>query len=256
MTMDLFRASSQAGALCIVYCKAQADLYLETDNAVLVRLKTVSNQEHIVWMDPSALQNGAVSIVRAFYEVQTEFEDDIGDVRTIEVIKPDSDIFCYNGESYYLYKAKTGNHTIRQLRAYATQAVVEEVERQINEGKDIVENIFLSNLYLFDGQKRNYALTCWGVVYEGGCSYLPVFSEDQHYVEEYDLGAFIREEVPIGGIFKNNGYYYKLMKDDNGKLYLDYDKMVFALNKDSPVKKTKFESTPSVAKIVFANFKK
>ncbi len=253
MTMDLFKASSQAGALCMIYCKAQADLYLEADTAVLVRLTTAQNQEHIVWMDPSALQSGVVSIVRAFYEVQSDFEDDIGDIRTIEVIKPDSDIFCYNGESYYLYKAKTGNHTIRQLRAYATQAVVEEVERQSGYGKG-VESVFLSNLYLFDGQKRNYALTCWGVVYEGGCSYLPVFSEDQHYVEEYDLGAFIREEVPVGGIFKNNGYYYKLMQDDNGKLYLDYNKMVFTLNKDSPSKKSKFESTASSAKIV--SFKK
>ncbi len=253
MTMDLFKASSQAGSLCMVYCKAQADLYLEADTAVLVRLKTTQSQEHIVWMDPAALQSGVVSIVRAFYEVQSDFEDDISDIMTIEVIKPDSDIFCYNGESYYLYKAKTGNHTIRRLRAYTSQAVVEEIERQTYKEKG-VENVFLSNLYLFDGQKRNYALTCWGVVYEGGCSYLPVFSEDQHYVEEYDLNAFIREEVPVGGIFKNNGYYYKLMQDDNGKLYLDYSKMVFALNKDSPTKKTKFESTQRSAKIV--SFKK
>ena len=255
MKMDLFKASIQADALCMVYCKAQADLYLEADTAVLVRLKTAQDQEHIVWMDPSALQSGEVSIVRAFYEVQSDFEDDIGDIRTIEVIKPDSDIFCYNGESYYLYKAKTGNHTIRRLRAYAAQDVVEEVERQTYKEKGI-ENIFLSNLYLLEENKRTYALTCWGIVYDEGCSYLPVFSEDQHYVEEYDLNAFVREEVPVGGIFKNNGYYYKLMQDDDGKLYLDYNKMVFALNKDSPSPKTKFESTPKSAKIICANFKK
>ncbi len=252
MVLDLFQASCQADALCMVYCKAQANLLLECDDATLVRVKAPESHEHIVWVDPSALQNGIFSFTRAFYETQTEFDEDIGSAVTMEAIKPDQDIICYNGSSYYLYKAKTGNYCIRRLRAYCSQRIVEEMERQTAEEKGEIENIFLSNLYLFDGKEHNYALTCWGIVYASGCNYLPVFDEDQHYVRDYNLSAFTRKEIPVGGIFKNNGCYYKLKEDESGKLYLEYSKMVFALNRTENTKPPEFKT----ARVISVNFRK
>ncbi|MBQ7633288.1 MAG: hypothetical protein IJS88_04160 [Alphaproteobacteria bacterium] len=252
MELDLFKASHQADVFCRIYCKAQADLHLKCDNAVLVKLKTEKNRTYIVWMDPNELKKGVLSIVRAFYENQTEYDNDIGKVYAMETIKIDSDVFCYNGEVYYLYGAMNGNYCIRKLMAYGSQKVVEQVERQTYEGKEI-ENIFLSNFYLLDGSKKNYALTCWGISYDGECNYLPVFAEDKHYVEGYSLSAFVREEVRVGDIFKNNGYYYKLQQDEDGKLWLDCSKMVFTLNKPSRDEKL---SEFSSAQVIIANFKK
>lgn len=252
MELDLYKASSQADAFCRIYCKAQANLYLECRDAVLVRLKTTDDREYIVWTDPDLLSDGVLSIVKAFYETQTEFEQGIGKVAVMESIKFNQDVFCYNGSVYYLHEAKTGNHCIRRLRTYGSQTVVEQIERQTYKGKG-AENIFLSNFYLLDGQKRTYALTCWGVVYKDGCNYLPVFDEDRHYVEDYPLSAFDREEVSVGEIFKNNGYYYKLLQDENGKLFLDCSKMVFVLNQTS-IRKRPPEFTR--ARVISVNFQK
>lgn len=250
MLLDLHSASTQADELCLVYCKAQADLYLDCDDAVLVRLKTTDNQERVIWV--KSLQGELFEYARAFYETGEEFEIDVGKIKTIETISPDKDIFCYNGATYYLHKAMNGNDCIRRLRAICSSSVVEQIERQTVQESEI-ESIFLSNFYLREGNKRDYALTLWGVTYSNSYSYLPVFEEDYHYLSEYSLSAFEREEVPIGGIFKNNGYYYKLMKNEAGELYLESSKMVFQLNKNCAVKKPP-EFTN--AKIIMMNFRK
>ena len=251
MVLDLFAASSQADELCLVYCKAQASLHLGCEKAVLVRLSTTDNQERVLWVDCDSLTGEVLSFVRAFYEVE-EFEVDVGNIKTIEPIVPDSDVFCYNGSTYYLHKALNGNDCIRRLRAICSQSVVEQMERQ-NSSKSGIESIFLSNFYLIENNKREYALTLWGIVYSDCCDYLPVFEEDQHYLSEYNLSAFAREEVQVGEIFKNNGYYYKLMRDEKTGLYLESSKMVFALNKKCEVKKPPAYTN---ARIIMMNFRK
>ena len=251
MKMDLFQASCQADELCLVYCKCQANLYLGCDNAVLVRLVTKTNREHIVWMDASLSKQGVYSYARAFHEFQEDAEDDLGDIKFSQEIQPDEDVFCYNGSVYYLYAAISGNSAIRRIRAYCSQSVVEAIER--TEEKEPIEAIYLVNFYLYDGKRRNYAFTGWGVAYQNGCNYLPVFDEDRHYVEEYLLSAFIREELPVGTIFKNNGYYYKVMQDEKGKLCLEYSKVLFTLGKTANERSAPPEKPK--AKVFYVDFK-
>lgn len=92
--------------------------------------------------------------------------------------------------------------------------------------------VFLSNFYTLDGKGKNYALTCWGIAYENETNYLPVFDEDRHYLEEkYQLSQFMREELAPGDVFKNYGYYSKVLNGKDGKLELEQAKSVFMLGK-------------------------
>ena len=125
--LDFFRASRQADELCIVYCKSHANVCLGCDDAVLVRLVTKANREHIVWMDASGAENGIYGYVRAFHEFQEDVDDDVGDVKYRQEIRPDYDVFCYNGSVYYLYGAEGGNYVIRRLYVYNSQHVVETI---------------------------------------------------------------------------------------------------------------------------------
>ena len=248
MVLDLFQASRQADEFCIVYCKCHANLHLGCDDAILVRIITKANRMHIAWMDASQAKFGIYAYVRAFHEFAEDAEDDIGATKSIEEIHPDEDVFCFNGSAYYLYGAESGNNVIRRLYAYNSQRVVEMIE-QNEEREAPIESVFLSNFYTFDGKRRNYACTCWGIVDKYGCDYLPVFYEDSHYVNDSTLESFIREEVPIGGIFKNNGYYYKVMKDYAGKIYLEYSKLPFGLGNSAEQMKKPPE--PSKARVFY-----
>ena len=179
--MNLFNSSCQADDICTVYCKAQANIYLDCKNASLVRLKTASGHEHIVWMDDSLANQGIYSYARAFYEPQEWQDDDLGDVKYRIFIQPNKDVFCYNGNTYFLDSPQNKNLKIRRLRAYCSQDVVEEVERQTYENK-VPTAVFISNFYTYDGKSQNYALTCWGISYENETNYLPIFDEDHHYL--------------------------------------------------------------------------
>lgn len=249
--MNLFNSSCQADEVCIIYCKAQANVYLQCENAVLTCLKTKNGHEHIVWMDENAAEQGIFSYVRAFYESQEWAEDDLSDAVYRVILQPDSDVFCFNGNTYFLYAAQNHNNQIRRLKAYCSQAVVEAVEYQTFKHK-VPQAVFLSNFYTFDGKRRNYALTCWGVSYEGETNYLPIFDEDRHYLEECTLSQFTREELSVGEIFKNNGYYYKVLKGKDGKLELEQAKSVFLLGKADDYPTIEPIRT---AKIISVNFK-
>ncbi|MBR1756192.1 MAG: hypothetical protein IJ738_01330 [Alphaproteobacteria bacterium] len=249
--MNLFNSSCQADEICLVYCKAQANMYLDCDNASLVRLKTVAGHEHLVWMDETLAAQGVYSYVRAFYEPQEWAEDDLSDVKYRIFMRPDKDVFCFNGNVYFLYAAQNKNYQIRRLKAYAMQYVVEEIERQTYENK-FPDAIFLSNFYTLDGKSKNYALTCWGIAYQEGCNYLPVFDEDRHYLEECQLSQFTREELSVGTVFKNNGYYYKVLKGADGRLGLEQAKSVFMLGKSDDFSK---EQPTQKATIISFDFK-
>ena len=117
--MNLFNSSCQADDICTIYCKAQANIYLNCKNASLVRLKTASGHEHIVWMDNSLANQGIYSYARAFYEPQEWQDDDLGDVKYRIFIQPNKDVFCYNGNTYFLYAAQNKNFQIRRLKRIA-----------------------------------------------------------------------------------------------------------------------------------------
>lgn len=255
MVLDLFKASRQADEFCIVYCKCHANLHLGCNDAILVKLVTKAKRTHIVWMDASQAKFGIYAYVRAFHEFNEDADDDLSETEFREEIRPDQDVFCFNGSAYYLYGAESGNYVIRRLYAYNSQRVVEMMEKT-EDHRAPIESVFLSNFYLFDGQRRNYACTCWGIVDKDGCSYLPVFYEDSHYVQDYDLSAFIREEIPIGGVFKNNGYYYKVLKDSGGKLYLEFSKLPFGLGTGACQTEQLPEQQPPKARVFYLDFAK
>lgn len=251
--LDLFNSSRQADELCVVYCKCHANIRLGCDDAILVRLETNSNRKHIVWMDASQARYGVFGYVRAFHEFNEDQDDDLGDAKYRQEIRPDQDVFGYNGSFYYLHATMNGNYTIRRLYAYGSQRVVEMIES--SEERDAIEAIFPVNFYLFDGKKRNYAFTGWGISHPNCCNYMPIFEEDRHYFEEYHdrLSAFIREELPVGTIFKNNGYYYKIVTDADGKICLEYSKLVFALGRTPTLANN--PPPEHKAKVFFVDFK-
>ncbi len=250
--MNLFNSSCQADEIYQIYCKAHANVYLQCDNAVLVYLKTKNGHEHIVWMNENAAEQGNCSYVRAFYEPQNWEEDDLGDAKYQIIIRPDIDVFCYNGNIYFLYATQNHNNQIRRLKAYCSQTIVEAVEYQTYH--KMPQAVFLSNFYTLDGKGKNYALTCWGIAYENETHYLPVFDEDRHYLEEkYQLSQFMREELVPGDVFKNNGYYYKVLNGKDGKLELEQAKSVFMFGKADDYPTIEPVKT---AKIISVNFAK
>ena len=136
---------------------------------------------------------------------------------------------------------------------YFSQSVVEEIERQTYEN-NMPEAIFLSNFYIFDGMQKNYALTCWGMTYQNECNYLPVFEEDRHYLDEHNPSFFIREEVPVGAVFKNNGYYYRVLRGNDGKIELEQAKSVFLFDKSDNLPEPEPEPVQS-ARIISFDFR-
>lgn len=227
--LDLLTCSHQADEFCLVYCKAHANIMLACKNAQLVHLISGAEKHHIVWMDPDAEQNGMSSYVRAFYEFNGDSDDDLGNPVSRTVITPDKDIFCYNGNAYFLHRPENGNMVIRQLTMFGSQSSVEALETFSETESKVPLGVFLAEFSLMNNNKLEFALMCWGIAYEDECNYVSVFEEDSHYLQEYEVGAFVRSEVPVGFVFKKNDFYYKLLEDDGGKLMLERSRSLFML---------------------------
>ena len=229
--LDLLTCSRQADELCLVYCKVHATMLLDCEDAVLVHLVSKAQKHHIVWMDPVAAQNGIDSYIRAFYEFNEDSEDDLSDAVSKHIIEVDKDIFCHNGNAYFLRSAPNGNFSIRQMKMFPTQSSVESLERASETEPQVPVNVFLAKFSIIENNTLKYALTCWGVSYEKECNYISVFDEDSHWLQEYLVEAFVREELPVGTVFKKNNMYYKLICDDAGKLGLERSPSVFMFDK-------------------------
>ena len=234
--LSLLACSHQADEFCLVYCKAHANVLLGCENAVLIQLISKAGKRHIVWMDPVACDNGIDSYIRAFYEYNGDGDDDLGEAVSKQVITPDKDIFCYNTNAYFLNTAPNGNMSIRLMKMFPTQDAVESLDYNSEENPQIPINVFLAKLSLVQNNALEYVTVCWGIVYEDGSrNYVTVFDEDYHWLQEYRIEAFVREEMPVGSIFKKNGYYYKLVSDDKGKLCLEKSSSVFTFSRPKPV---------------------
>lgn len=231
--LDLLTCSRQADELCLVYCKAHANVLLDCENAVLVHLVSKAGKHHIVWMDPVSVQNGIDSYVRAFYEFNEDGEDDLGEAVFKKIIEPDKDIFCYNGNAYFLYTAPNGNLSVRLMKMFPTQDAVVVLDQDSEQEPKAPLNVFLAKFSIIENNEINYALTCWGIAYENECNYITVFDDDSHWLQEYNLSVFVREELPVGTIFKKNDMYYKLVTDDKGKLCLERSSSVFTFSRKS-----------------------
>ena len=248
--MDLKHSSCQADEMCIVDCQSKAKDLLLSPIAKLFRITTNSGKVHYVWYESADNYEFEFPTAwRAFLEDDDMLDDDIFDIKSKQEIKPDEDIFCSGGFVYYLHREERGDLVIRRICAYSSQQIVEQIIAE--DFRDIVvENIYLSNFYLIEGKGRKYVLTSWGVVYNGGFLYIPIFDEDRHYIYERPVTSYVREELTIGAVFCANGVYYQTATDENAKLYLRYADTPFAFNKATSRERVK------PAKIVKMNFQR
>lgn len=229
--LNLYQSSCPADEMCMVYCKAHANLYLESKNATLVRLVTGSKHEHIVWLDPDigTDPDGILSYTKAFIELSAYFVDDSDDIVMVRPIVADKDIFFVNGDLYFLHRKKDGEEVIRKITSYTRQEMIEALEFYTNEKDEKAQAVYLANFYLYENNIARYAFTGWGVAYKDVCNYLPIFNKDYHFIEEYSIHAFDKREVKIGETFKAHDNYYKVLSDANGKICLDRSKSIFTL---------------------------
>ena len=258
--LDLRHSSCQADEGCIVYCRSQANILLKTPDAKLFKITTQAGKVHYVWQDaPDGYEYEFPVACRAFAEEDDLADDDIFDVKIRQEIIPDEDIFCFGGYVYYLHAKPNSNLVIYRICAYSSQKIVEQIIAE--DFHDIVaENIFLSNFFLLDGKCRKYIMTCWGIVYQDGFLYMPIFDEDRHYIHERDVTAYVREEIPPGTVFmhedklaRNGKMYYQTAVDEHGKFYLNYSNNPF--NFDDK-KEKKYQTENKTARIIQVNFTK
>lgn len=227
-------------------------MLLNTTDAKLFRITTQTGKTHYIWRDtPDKYEYEFPAACRAFLENDDLLDDDIFDVKIRQEITPDEDIFCFAGYVYYLHRKQNGNLVIRRICAYSSQRIIEQIVSEDFHDIDI-ENIYLSNFFVMEDNKRKYVMTCWGVVYQEGFLYIPIFDEDRHFIYERDVQSFIREEIPVGTVFKANDMYYQTAADEQGKFYLNFSDNPFVF------KRTKFhtDGNKSKALIIKMNFKK
>ncbi|MBQ8481583.1 MAG: hypothetical protein IJ532_03530 [Alphaproteobacteria bacterium] len=251
--LDLKRSSCQVDEGCIVYCKSHANVLLDTSDAKLFRIITAADKVHYVWRDsPDDYEYEFPGVCRAFTEDGDLLDDDIFNIKVRQRIIPDNDIFCFGGYVYFLHRKPNGNLIIRRICAYSSQKIVEQIISE--DFHDIVaESVYLVNFYIIEGRGRHYVMTCWGVVYQGGFLYIPIFDEDRHFIYERPVQSYIKEEIPSGTVFKANGIYYQTATDEEGKLYLNYSRNPFLFNQRVNHLITNENRT---ARIIQANFKK
>lgn len=245
---NLWHSSCQADEGCIVYCSSQANVLIDSQNAKLFRITTATDKVHYVWRDsPDGYEYEFPAACRAFMEDFDMLDDDIFNIKNKQQIIPDKDVFCFGGYVYYLRHTANDNLVIRRICSYSSQEIAEAIVAD-DFPDEVAESVYLVNFYQLENRGRKYTLTCWGVVLENGILYIPVFDEDRHFMEEVPIGAFLKEEIPVGTILTVRKMYYQVAEDDHGKLYLNRARNVFLLNKNI---KTRTEAPARIIKVSF-----
>jgi len=234
--LNLWHSSCRADEGCIVYCKSQANVLMATSCAKLFRITTNADKVHYVWRDsPDDFEYEFPIACRAFIEPPDMLEDDIFDVKLIQEIVPEQDIFCFNGYIYYLHRKKNGNLIVRRINAYSSQKIIEQMISE--DYHDIeIENVYFSNFYVVEAHGRKYVMTCWGIVYQDGFLYVPIFDEDRHFIYDRPIESYMKEEIPVGKVFMANKMYYQIAQDEENKFCLNYSRSPFLFAKDAQKK--------------------
>ncbi|MBR1601362.1 MAG: hypothetical protein IJ677_07265 [Alphaproteobacteria bacterium] len=236
-----------------MYCKSHANVLLNTSDAKLFKITTAKNKVHYIWCDsPDDYEYEFPAACRAFKEDDDLLDDDIFSITVKQMIIPDKDIFCFAGYVYYLHRKQNGNLIIRRICAYSSQKIVEKIISEDFRGI-CAESIYLANFYIFEENRRKYVMTCWGIVYQDGFLYIPIFDEDRHFIYDRPIQSYMKEEIPIGTIFKANGMYYQNALDEEGKIYLNYSRSPFVFNHKNI---SDLKNKNKTAKIIQVTFKK
>ena len=118
---------------------------------------------------------------------------------------------------------------IRRINAYSSQSIIEQLMHE-RYPQYIVESVYLANFYMQETHQRKYIMTCWGVTFDEGRFYIPIFDDDRHWFDEYEIWVFVISEIEIGTIFHSGGSYYQTILDDNEKIRLIKNKSPFVFN--------------------------
>ncbi len=214
--LTLEQSSRPAGENCIVFCSRQANLYLDCTDAVLVRLQTPDGKYHFLWQS-AAKRNTLNELYPAFCEDMT--------VTYTVAVKHQiatNEIFCHNGECYYLAKNGVGTRSIRLIEIYSSQEIVEQIASYDNSPNPI-ENVYLEKVYKLEGDKK-LATVAWFVARSNFCDQIPVFGKDAEGFPELLRGLHVNEAVAVGDTLSIHGKMYVLKRNQKGKLYLAYSK--------------------------------
>lgn len=210
--VTLKQSSRPAGANCVVYCDSQANFYLDCTDAVLVRLYTSDGKYHFVWQSKSG-EDGTKKFYPAFYDDDFEPTHHLFIQHEINV----NEIFCYNGECYYLSESITGTKSIRLIYMYSNQKIIEQIASFDNVAQG-VDYISLNRIYELDTCKKSETVA-WTIFRGNICDYIPVV--EQHGCNFTDIinSKHLVQPINLGDIVMISGKVYVLQKDNDG-LYL------------------------------------
>ena len=211
----LFKYSKEAGYTCPVAFRIQACLLLKSENVGLYKATTESGFEYFAWVDKKTEIFGD-NKVAAFALPVEKLGEVSRQIVSYKHIAPD-EVFVYNGEAYYLHCASfSGNYVIRKLTAFMNEDIA--VKIATNGQPKQVKSVFISKFYLFQDGISRYCLTAWGIMFDGGLFYLPVFADEFRFFVEREPDRYMRKEADIGSYFHHGNQIYSICKDQRDKM--------------------------------------
>ncbi len=144
-------------------------------------------------------------------------EDDTEGICEIKEIKPiaPNEIFCYNGDSYFVSSNGRQTLMINQLVIFAAQSVIEQIVAY-DEDPEPVEEIYLAKIFTVDKRKW-YVMTSWVVKRASSLEHIPIFEEETALFDKAQELPNFHETIGIGDIFKAQNEYYEVLPDTDGK---------------------------------------
>ena len=225
MKLSLQQISRPAGVNCVVYCDRQANFYLDCAESVLVRVQTPDAQYHFMWQDKARHDK----LYAAFYEDHNKVDNGI--VYQLAV----NEVFCHNGECYYLAENSQGTKSIRLIDMYSSQDIIERIAFYDNLPEP-VEDIYMEKIYRLDNTGKHFLTAAWTVLRGSTCDRIPVFEDNNDEFQRCLEGLHVAEPMRVGEFVTLRGKLYVLQRDEYGKLYLAELPMRFRSQERQPVK--------------------
>lgn len=218
--MSLLQSSCRADDSCVVFCRSQANLLLKAVNpkfeATLLRVYDKDGEVYYIWADINP-QNDETSFC-------TVFAGEMDAIPPIEDAKPieAGEVFNHEDCYYAVVQNKVKDVIIRCLTVLSNEQMLYELLADDEDFEDI-SSVSLVKLFAI-GHGKEFLTLAWSVVCEGAITYLPVLDQDVVLLDEYNIGALLKEQVSLGMPVKLHEYFYTPLQDDNGQLYIERSK--------------------------------